>query len=818
MKRIRVTLLLCVIITSSALAGVSVDKGGFGSGYISLPSSQLDGIKPEANWIWDFGAINPENYYLYIRKVITLDNPVSRASAFISASSFAQLYINGKFVERVPVKSDPECQVYDHFDVGSYFVRGDNTIAVLVYHYGVGMHHDMNARGGFFFQGLIEDTDGHILKLNSDKSWKVCAADAWDSNTKQRHVNHLIGFREKYDAAKALTGWESGSFDDSKWKNAKEIGIPPVAPWNHMVVVNRPFLSRQIIQPVASWESGGYDVYDFGKEYSGCPRLTITAEAGGAELMIGTGERLDSNKLPKMTQEVDYTDTYLTIKGRQTWKPLTWRGFRYLAVQKHPGVTIENADAEFRSYPLRNEGSFLCSDSDLNRYWEIGRWTLRLCSQDTLMDTPWREQTQYIAGDSRYDMRYANYAFGSEAQFLFKYNILSGAFSQRWKEDGSIRSRYPTDWLLGPTTSTYIPDYQLEWIMMVHEYYLYYADDSLIRQVYPNMAKLMHYFETYVNPEHGLLGRVPGWVVLDHPDTFPMDVDGENTAMNCLYYGALSSASWLARNVMKDDAQADQWEQQAVSVKHAVNEYLFSGEAGVYKDGFESSRLTQQTQVYALKYNLVPEDRKNKVIDFVKSKGRSCEESFSYWLLYSMFSEGRGQWALDYIRTYWGEQTRDQDFNGAWHEGWNNKWGSTSHAWCAGPTALLPEKVLGVEPILPGWKKFRVKPCLYDLTWAEGVIPTAAGDIIVKVKQMDSGKPRQGMQINAVIPADTVSEIYVPVDQSENAAIYANGVIIWKDGTFVGTDKKISHQSTMSTFVVFECQPGSYVIDSYEVD
>ena len=75
-----------------------------------------------------------------------------------------------------------------------------------------------------------------------------------------------------------------------------------------------------------------------------------------------------------------------------------------------------------------------------------------------------------------------------------------------------------------------------------------------------------------------------------------------------------------------------------------------------------------------------------------------------------MFSEGKGQWALDYIRKIWGEQMNRNDFNGAWFENWIPKLGrSKSHAWCAGPTALLPEKVLGIEPILPGWEKFKIK-------------------------------------------------------------------------------------------------------------
>jgi alpha-L-rhamnosidase len=180
---------------------------------------------------------------------------------------------------------------------------------------------------------------------------------------------------------------------------------------------------------------------------------------------------------------------------------------------------------------------------------------------------------------------------------------------------------------------------------------------------------MSYFLESTVNEEHGLLVRPPERVVLDHPDTFPMNVKGHNTAMNCLYYGALNSAAWIARNIMHDNSQAAQWEQRAISIKAATNKLLFSENDGVFKDGLENSLLTQQTQVYALKYGLVPEDKKSRVVDFIKSKGRSCEKSFSYWLLHTMFSQGQGQWALDYIRTYWGAETREKDFNGAWHEG-----------------------------------------------------------------------------------------------------------------------------------------------------
>ena len=818
MKNIAILLILSLSVPACSSLARDNNWTKFG-GYIAPPSNSFDGAKPEAKWIWDDGEANPHNYYLHFRKSFTLDNPVKDAKAFISAFAFAEVHINGKYVDRVPSNPDPEYQTYEEVDLTPYLKKGQNTIAALVYNAGVGLHHRMVARGGFFFQAVIVDVGGQVAKINSDESWRVTQAVAWDTNTKIRQDANCIGMRERYDARLAYEAWQKTSFDDSDWKFAKEIGVPPLEPWNQIVAIKRERLQRETIKPVANWSVNGYKVYDFGKEITAYPQFTLAANKAGIELTIGTSESLDEKRFPVMKINVDYTDTYITKKGVQSWHPITWRGYRYFAIKENPHVSIDSVSAIFRSFPVKRKGGFSCSDQELNRIWEIGRWTMQICAHDTWMDTPWREQTQYIAGDTRYDMRYSVYAFAPNMQLLHKYNILSGAFSQRHSDKGAIRARSPTGAHLGPTTSTYIPDYQLEWILMLREYHMFYEDEELLKQIYPNLKKLLQYFELYRSEERGLVGQVPGWVVLDHPDTYKMDVGGENTAMNCLYHGALKSAAWIARNIMKDEKQADEWQHKAQAVKTSIQKHLWSEKDNAFKDGYQSSRITQQTQVYALKYGLVPEDKKAEVVEYVMSQGRSCEQSFSYWLLHTMFSEGSGQWALDYIRKNWGAQMRDDGFNGAWYELWEASPGmSKSHAWCSGPTALLPEFVLGVEPIAPGWKQFKIQPRLSDLKWAEGVVPSVAGDIHVKLKKLRKGEKESGLRIEVVVPENTRSKIYIPAQSGENFAIYVDDKQIWKDGKVVEIDKTISYSSKSDEFIVFEFQPGNYVIKAVDGD
>ena len=102
-------------------------------------------------------------------------------------------------------------------------------------------------------------------------------------------------------------------------------------------------------------------------------------------------------------------------------------------------------------------------------------------------------------------------------------------------------------------------------------------------------------------------------------------------------------------------------------------------------------------------------------------------------------------------------------FNGAWHEAWDiEHWttdvGTTSHAWCSGPTALLPQKVLGVEPVAAGWQTFSVRPNPCDLKWANGVVASPFGAICVEWKI----NPQGNFQLYVKVPEHTNAVIAVP--------------------------------------------------------
>ena len=60
---------------------------------------------------------------------------------------------------------------------------------------------------------------------------------------------------------------------------------------------------------------------------------------------------------------------------------------------------------------------------------------------------------------------------------------------------------------------------------------------------------------------------------------------------------------------------------------------------------------------------------------------------------------------------------------------------SLCHGWAAGPAAWCSKRILGIEPLKPGFKEISFRPDLCDLEFAEGSVPTPFGPITVSLKK-----------------------------------------------------------------------------------
>jgi alpha-L-rhamnosidase len=210
-----------------------------------------------AEWLWNANDAIRANVYLYFRKSITLETNPRSALVHITADSRYKLYVNGHFVGRGPVRSDQRRQYYDSYDLARFLKKGENVIAAIIHQYGVATGSYTLGRGGFWLQGDIRDTNDRVVRVDTDNSWRVLPATAWEPDVPQ--ISPAIMWMEIYDARKEPAGWQRPGYDDTHWQRPKILGKPPVLPWKELVPRDIPLLLEEERFPTAVLDVGSVD-------------------------------------------------------------------------------------------------------------------------------------------------------------------------------------------------------------------------------------------------------------------------------------------------------------------------------------------------------------------------------------------------------------------------------------------------------------------------------------------------------------------------------------------------------------------------------
>ena len=134
-------------------------------------------FKWEGKWIW----ISPEEKkveeYIYFRKRFSVKKNVSEANLYITAERDYECWINGKFVGRGPVLSDPRFKRYDIIKIENYLEDGENLLSVIVYHDGANIEsHKMTPYAeysGLLCQIEISPANSLLTFLLFHYSWTI---------------------------------------------------------------------------------------------------------------------------------------------------------------------------------------------------------------------------------------------------------------------------------------------------------------------------------------------------------------------------------------------------------------------------------------------------------------------------------------------------------------------------------------------------------------------------------------------------------------------------------------------------------------------
>ena len=558
--------------------------------------------KWSAKWIWSPGGAGEKNVYYYFRKCFKLDSPSSGYRLYIAADTRYQLFINGNFIGRGAPQSQPFFQYYDEYEVDEHLKAGDNCLAVIVNHVGHmedtrgGLLAELVDADGSTVAATDKD-----WRVTRSGAWQ---ANTYFVRMNQTTPYQEFFDARRVPVGWTQAGFNDAAWSRAVVIRGRISDRPPaVMPWSRLVHRDIPFMTADPVLPARiekveesldlvnrsrtedlapglsmvgkpikysqvedaenlRSEDGvtivqnslnhldlDFDgiyapaiVLDFGKVITARAELQLDGVDGGM-VDIGYAERLIDGNF-NIAMECEFADRYTMKDGEQTFESFTWKSFRYMKLRFRncfKPVKIHSVRGVISTYPYEERGGFTSDDTELNAVFNISRETIRLCSNEFLMDTPWREQAQWL-GDVALVTVPTIYACFGDTSLPGKFLKQSGNNQHQTGMISNVSNKINYAW------QSTIPDYSLWWVMGLWNHYMYTGEEKWIHQLYPQALRVIYPHIGYIN-ERGLIEDMPYWVFVDWAD---VDRRGECAAYNAIFYGALEAIAKMA--FLKSDA------------------------------------------------------------------------------------------------------------------------------------------------------------------------------------------------------------------------------------------------------------------------
>jgi hypothetical protein len=608
-----------------------------------------------------------------------------------------------------------------------------------------------------------------------------------------------VAWPVSYDAANALSGWQTAAYNDGNWGNAVTKGTPPVAPWNTLVHRTIPF-----------WKDYGLTAYnnafpstintnttiteELGINIQGTPYLKVNAPAG-------VRIRIILNEF--------YWQEYITRQGVQEFECFAWQNSSSHTVKyefSNVTGTVSILDLKFREtgYNTAIRGSFTCNDTRLNSLWTKSKNTSRVCMRDIFFDCPNRERGQWW-GDVSEQILYSFYLYDESANLLAKKAFRELMRTQ--KADGSL---YTT----APGTAFNLPDQNIAAVAMLWKYYQYTGDADLVHELYPQAKKFIEHCAGTANAD-GMLILQPGqgwnlWNWIDWGSNMNI-VDGSaNTICNAMYIVLLDAMMNIADLT---GAASDKVYYQTLQnkVKTHFNTYFWNSSANAYvfhrNNGVQSSVIDDRSNAWAVLAGMADDSRKPGVLAVLKNRNDASPYQEMY--IEMAMSLLNANDALTRMRSRYANMI-DSWSSTLWEEFPASN--SNNHAWSAGPLYQLSAFVLGVRPALPAYNEFIFEPQVTALTNITATVPSLKGDIAVSYTRNNNTFTQ-----TLTNPFNTVAIVGIPKGMLAAGVkeIQANETAVWVNGLPTGNVTGLTFAGEDAAYIRFRVQPGSWTFNAF---
>ncbi|RYY35114.1 MAG: alpha-rhamnosidase, partial [Sphingobacteriaceae bacterium] len=553
----------------------------------SFETGMMNRANWKGTWISDNNSIEvkPAPYF---RKVFDAGKKIKSARAYIAVGGLYELYINGQKIGNH--RLDPMYTRFDRrtlyvtHDVTAQLQQGKNAVGVLL---GNGWYNHQStavwdfhkapwrARPTFCMDIRVTYEDGSEETIATDRTWKTSIGPL---------IFNSIYTAEHYDARLEQTGWNTTTFDDTKWQTVINRSAPST---NIVAQALQPIraVEKVAVKSISKINDTAY-VFNLGRNISGVTSFTVKGEAGTiirlrhAERLYKNG-RTDMSNIDLHYRPTDNTDPFqtdiyiLSGKGEETFMPkFNYKGFQYVEVTSSKPIQLNKASLTgyFMHSDVLAVGTINSSNSVINKIWEAtnNSYLSNLFGYPT--DCPQREKNGWT-GDAHIAIETGLFSFDA----ITIYEKWLGDHRDEQQPNGVLPSIIPTggwgyEWGNGPDWTSTIA-------IVPWNLYIFYGDKKPLADNYTNIKRYVdHIDELYPT---GLTSWGLGdWV----PVKSVSPVELTSTAY---YYADVVILAKTAK-LLGNEKDYVWYSQLAVKIKDAFNTKYLDRAKGIYGKGLQT--------------------------------------------------------------------------------------------------------------------------------------------------------------------------------------------------------------------------------------
>lgn len=728
----------------------------------------------------------------YARKAFSVETPVKRATAYVTAKGIYEFRVNGeKLGDQLlaPEWTDYHKRIsYQTYDVTSLMQQGENIAAAAV---AEGWYAGELWGTGRFTYGKYPELMAQIEIEFADGSRRVIATDESWKTTLHGPVTAAGIYRgEMYDARLEWPGWDRPGFDDANWTPAGAFAkgaLQLVSLRNEPIKVEMEVKPKSITEPTP-----GVYIIDFGQNMVGWCKFKLKGKAGKTVTMRHAEAIYDDGTLYTISIRLaPQIDQYTPAEdGLFEYEPtFTYHGFRYAEVSGvEEAPTPDDVVARVFHSSSALSGSFACSDESLNQLMSNILWTQRSNLMSTPNDCPQRDERMGWMGDIQ--------AFGQTAIFNMDMAAFISKFAQDIRDGQGDDGRFP-DYAPHPGAVNDPRKGAPAWgdcgVFLPWAAYVNYGDKRLIEEQFSAARAWVEYILRN-NPDliwrNGRNNDYSDWMNGDKIKTRGWPTTGAEVPKEIFATAFFARSTQILAEmaeVIGYPVDAAHYRKLAEEIKSAfIREF-------VQPDG-KMTGDTQAGYAIALHFNLLPETLRAKaaalMVDNIRNRyqGRlSTGIHTSHRMMMELVREGYEEvaWQLMTSRSFpswlymvdngattiWERWDGYVKGRGFYQESNTN---SLNH-WAFGSVGeWMWRYIAGLNPdeSHPGWEHFFITPVPGGgLTWANATYESIRGKITSNWK-LEKGR----FTLQAEIPVGTSATVRVPSDKASGITLNGQNV------------------------------------------